>query len=536
MSRRAGLSLILVWALLLMGARPAWPDQVRSLVEEVSQSSYTHYLRNVLHTRAGDDRGPKTEQHDRTRQRILGAFTGYGLKAGLHAFQWQGATYYNVAGVLEGKVRPDEYFVIGAHYDSKSTPGADDNASGVAAVLEAARVASLHDFESSIVFLAFDLEEVGLLGSKAWAADHAADRILGMVDLDMIAFNPPGTTHDLIAICLPNDSTNSTWTAFENAVRWHSGGLTPVFGGISTASDHMSFAALAPSIQVIEASVRSNTNYHKPTDSVDTPDYIDYAFAWRVTRSTVAYLGAQALALPETEGEMRLRAGGLLNSASFVTGVAAPSQLVTLKGSGFVQGPEAGTTVTIGDSLGVQRSATPIYVSPGQINLVMPESLAAGPATVTVARGDGAQRSAGFVVRPVAPGLFTADASGSGAAAAEAVRVAPNGAQTLQNLSECATATSGRALLIDFGGSDDRVVLVLYGTGIRGGSGTNGVRVTIGTQELTCQYAGRHRSYAGLDQINVELPRGFRGMGQVPLHLTVDGVAATPVTIDLGRN
>lgn len=518
-----------------MGARPAWPDQVPSLVDEVSQSSYTHYLRNVLHTRAGDDRGPKTEQHDEARQRILDAFAGYGLKAGLHAFQWQGATYYNVAGMLEGKVRPNEYFVIGAHYDSKSTPGADDNASGVAGVLQAARVASLHDFESSIVFLAFDLEEVGLVGSKAWAADHAADRILGMVGLDMIAFNPPGATHDLIAICLPNDSNNSTWTAFENAVRWHSGGLTPVFGGISTASDQASFAALAPSILVIEAGFRGNTNYHKPSDSVDTPDYIDYAFAWRVTRSTVADLGAQALALPEVEGEMRLRAGGLLNSASFVTGVAAPSQLVTLKGSGFVQGPAAGTTVTIGDSLGVQRSATPTYVSSGQINLVMPDSLAAGPATLTVARGDGSQRSAGFMVRPVAPGLFTADASGSGPAAAQAVRVAPDGAQTLQNLSECATATSCRALPVDFGGVEDRVVLVLYGTGIRGGSGTNGVRVTIGAQDLPCQYAGRHPSHAGLDQINVELPRSLKGMGQASLNLTVDGVAATPVAIDLGR-
>jgi uncharacterized protein (TIGR03437 family) len=309
-----------------------------------------------------------------------------------------------------------------------------------------------------------------------------------------------------------------------------------VFGGISTASDHASFSALAPSILVIEAGFRGNTNYHKPSDSVDTPDYIDYAFAWRVTRSTAACLGAQALVVPDAEGEMRLRAGGLLNSASLVTGAAAPSQLITLKGSGFVQGPESGTTVTIADSQGVKRSATPVYVSPGQINLVMPDSLAAGPATLTVARGDGTQRSAGFLVGPVAPGLFTADASGSGAAAAQAVRVTPDGAQTLQSLSECATVTSCRAVPIDFGGIEDRVVLVLYGTGIRGASGTNGVRVTIGTQELTCQYAGRHPSHAGLDQINIELPRSLQGMGQVSLNLTVDGVAATPVTIDLGRN
>lgn len=62
------------------------------------------------------------------------------------------------------------------------------------------------------------------------------------------------------------------------------------------------------------------------------------------------------------------------------------------------------------------------------------------------------------------------------------------------------------------------------------------MRVTIGTQELTCQYAGRHPSHAGLDQINIELPRSLQGMGQVSLNLTVDDVAATPVAIDLGRN
>ena len=56
--------------------------------------------------------------------------------------------------------------MIGAYYDSVSNPGADDDASVVAALLEA-RVASVHDFEPSIAFVGFDREEAGLIGSQA---------------------------------------------------------------------------------------------------------------------------------------------------------------------------------------------------------------------------------------------------------------------------------------------------------------------------------------------------------------------------------
>jgi Zn-dependent M28 family amino/carboxypeptidase len=55
------------------------------------------------------------------------------------------------------------------------------NADGISALLEAARVLSTRDFERSIYFLAFDLEEVGLVGSTAWARDHRNDRILSML-------------------------------------------------------------------------------------------------------------------------------------------------------------------------------------------------------------------------------------------------------------------------------------------------------------------------------------------------------------------
>lgn len=103
---------------------------------------------------------------------------------------------FNVIGTLEG-IHPEQGIVyLGAHYDSVSgAPGAHDDASGVAAMLEAARVLAMtgHRTKATIKFLAFGAEELGLLGSLAYVNDHEAEVTehgLGMVNLDMIAVGP----------------------------------------------------------------------------------------------------------------------------------------------------------------------------------------------------------------------------------------------------------------------------------------------------------------------------------------------------------
>ena len=151
---------------------PAQTANVEDVVRQVRQSSYTHDLANLLFTHAGDNRGPQGPQHDPARQNIVDTFTRFGLAVTLEPFTYQDATYYNISATLPDKARPGEYYIVGAHYDSVNNPGADDDASGAAGLLEAARVASLHDFEASIRFIAFDREEAGLIGSKAWASAH----------------------------------------------------------------------------------------------------------------------------------------------------------------------------------------------------------------------------------------------------------------------------------------------------------------------------------------------------------------------------
>ncbi len=110
----------------------------------------------------------------------------------------------NVVCVKPGAVFPDEVVVIGGHYDTiaypaSNAPGADDNASGTVAVMEAARVLKDIDFERTLIFIAFSGEEEGLVGADAWAADAAAADmdIIGMLNLDMICYLDGGDTEDL---------------------------------------------------------------------------------------------------------------------------------------------------------------------------------------------------------------------------------------------------------------------------------------------------------------------------------------------------
>lgn len=129
------------------------------------------------------------------------------LEVELQDFPYGSGSSDNVIAILPGKTTPNEYVVVGAHYDSfawgGSAPGADDNASGTAAVLELARILSPLEFDRSIVFCTFSAEEVGLVGSEYYAS-HAQTLgmdILGYFNFDMIGYrnaNDPIHT-DMIA-------------------------------------------------------------------------------------------------------------------------------------------------------------------------------------------------------------------------------------------------------------------------------------------------------------------------------------------------
>jgi uncharacterized protein (TIGR03437 family) len=133
----------------------------------------------------------------------------------------------------------------------------------------------------------------------------------------------------------------------------------------------------------------------------------------------------------------------------------------------------------------------------------------------------------------VAPTLFTANGTGTGVAAATAIRTQA-GAKGLQAPVPVFTCGTSRcaAVPIDLG-IDTPVYLSLFGTGIRNRSSLSNVTVTINGISVPVLYAGPQPEFPGLDQVNVALTLNLRGSGETNVVLMVDGQTSNPVTVNL---
>jgi len=230
-----------------------------------------------------------------------------------------------------------------------------------------------------------------------------------------------------------------------------------------------------------------------------------------------------------------------VSAASYQGGAVAPGSIVSAFGTNLATATEtatstplpqalAGTSVKVTDSAGVQRTASLFFVSPAQVNYLLPDQTAEGLAAVTVYTGQGSVQGS-VLVKKAAPGLFSANADGRGVAAAYATRFTAQNAQVPSGVARY-DAVQGKQVTapLDMGAETDRVFLSLYGTGLRHAAN---VEATIAGERATVTFAGAHSVYAGLDQVNVEVPRSLVGRGVVTVQLTADGVAANPVTVEV---
>jgi len=240
-------------------------------------------------------------------------------------------------------------------------------------------------------------------------------------------------------------------------------------------------------------------------------------------------------------GESALAA---LPAASFMpNGPVAPDSIVSLYGQGLAAGlVQAGagalptslgnTQVSVTDASGFDYWAQLYFVSPGQINVVMPGETQTGVAQARVFLQNQVVASGTVQVNAVAPGIFTANGNGLGAPAALAARYGAGGSQTAVPVFQCGTAPGSCVPVpMDLGADGDQLILMLYGTGIRGFQALP--TVTIGGVAATVLGAAAQSQYAGLDQVNVLVPGALKGSGNVDLLLKVDGNAANTVSINI---
>jgi aminopeptidase YwaD len=206
----------------------------------------------------------------------------------------------NIIVDIKGTELPDEVIVIGAHFDAvPRTPGADDNGTGTAALVELARVLKDQPLKRTVRLIFFNLEEAGLIGSRHYAAEFSqnpgTERLVGMISLEMLGFfcleegcqkspikaipgvfEPPtkGDTLASVTIGVHKDFSGRIATAFEagsDGVKITRFDFFPAPIPDILRSDHAPFLAISvPSIMLTDTANFRNPNYHKPTDTIET--------------------------------------------------------------------------------------------------------------------------------------------------------------------------------------------------------------------------------------------------------------------------
>jgi len=286
---------------------------VPQFVNQVSQTQYTQYVQTL------QDFVTRNTRHancDSAAAWILSQFQAFGLNASYDLFQLGTLTKRNVIGELPGLVYPDSLIFITAHYDATAgspsipeavAPGADDNASGTACVLECARILSQYDFQKTIRFVAFAGEEQGLYGSEDYVANLQAAQahVVGSFNFDMIAWSgndplPP----DLVIYSDNNPRSQAMAAKIEEAIlTFLPTALEPdidISPGM-TGSDHSPFwDAGWPAICGIEEQAWGpdfNPYYHTVNDVVANCDLV---YAANCTRAAIAALSDWALPISAT--------------------------------------------------------------------------------------------------------------------------------------------------------------------------------------------------------------------------------------------
>ena len=219
----------------------------------------------------------------------------------------------------------------------------------------------------------------------------------------------------------------------------------------------------------------------------------------------------------------------VVSAASFVEGPLAPDSIATAFGKNLaLSGNRGGATVMVQDSTGATSLAQQYYASPTQINFVIPAATAVGSATVTVTSPNGARSTAQIQIEPIAPTLSTV--GNTGIAAAYAIRVSPDGTQTVLPV-YTATGSTVTAAPIDLS-QPGSVYLLLFGTGFDAATAASTL-VNIQGVPAIVQYAGPQLSFQGFDQIGVLLPSSLAGSGLVGVQTVIGGQPTNRVYIDI---
>ncbi len=304
---------------------------VESLLSLIDVESYAIHF-DSLRTDKNSDRkvrqgASQSIDHDACRDYIYRQFVHYFGDSLVYVHYFDKGTYKglaNVAGFKPGTNPDAGIWIVGAHYDSNNNfseydsldiaPGANDNGTGLAAVLEIARVLSGIESEASVLFAAWDFEERftnGLpTGSNEWYQTYVKrfrrtdfeavgrggnirrNDIVAYLNFDM--FGNPADSIDnkpVLWVCYGINQHVDFANEYSETVNAYVPDIHALTYGRMIFSDHFTFALRRiPAIENLQSDYTSDKYYHTSYDNIDTPDNINYEFAVNVTRGGLAFL------------------------------------------------------------------------------------------------------------------------------------------------------------------------------------------------------------------------------------------------------
>jgi len=269
-------------------------SSVQNMINQVNINNLMSDIRYMQNLDIRDAQSPAALQ---TQNWLIDKFESFGLDVSVHHFSCpntpaNGDTLQagNVVAIKRGTEHPNQYIIISSHYDHQSGPGADDNASGTAGVIECARIISQIQTKRTIIFVPFNAEEYWMVGSYAFAEKCAIENlnILGVFNLDMIAYFPDTISNIEMRTGYSYISKNLFDYYVQVANLYLPSIPTLQFSkGDSYGGDHMSFNAFEYPALYIGDIEYSNPCYHRPCDTLgDGANNLNLAKAF--TQATIA--------------------------------------------------------------------------------------------------------------------------------------------------------------------------------------------------------------------------------------------------------
>ena len=306
---------------------PSADTTIQRLVDMVSESNLSQ---TILDLQNFGTRCSYSPHCDSTALYIYHRFVNLGLATDYDLYMLGSDSSYNICATYPGQIHPESIVIACGHFDSFSNqpmtlaPGADDDASGIAAVIEAANALATAQFRWTVKYLAFSGEEQWMVGSTHWVEYVALPQnlnIAGVYNLDMIGY--PATDTNLLYVT-PNTPSQSLAVLAETVNAQYDIGLNLVnYLDDDAAGDHTPFWQYGyEAVFVIEDSEwgiwgGSNPYYHT---AYDTLGNLHMALVRRATQVAIACLAT--MAGPMTEPNV---------NENLSQNVAAPSQEIFIE-------------------------------------------------------------------------------------------------------------------------------------------------------------------------------------------------------------